>query len=509
MQKINNILLSAATLLVAAMMSVSCLEKESIATDDMQSVMIELSVSADGMTKATPTTSEEVVNSLRIYAFCGERLAGYATRSTVAQGEPFYMDLELPATGTHDVDFYVVANEEQMAYQNGIVSLSENMTRSQLEAVKFTGLTSGNALPMYCIQKEEINVSEITAAANTEEGHEGHFILAKKVKLDLTRSLAKISLYAAKVQGTSATPQIIGAKILAAGTRTYSYLFPQSVETLNEVISRPNDRTILSSAVNVNAAVAKGTKDASKYDIVHAGAYLPEVTYGSSDWSMSSGNEREVVLRVEYALSEGGEVRTGFVYMPQIKRNTHYKVCILISSEGQLIINYEVLPWEDNVIGDIHFDYPTHSYLRESIPTTESDLAAKPAQEAQMSEAKPFEGYFQMSYPLNDSWTPTLMGPQAGNCEVTVYDMTELTPTKIPEDEWPIEASDKWYKVVVTPNPVKVDAGDEVKLAITYRAAGFETIEYMLINGSYQEYYWPYAGTSQQDANYVLITMVN
>jgi hypothetical protein len=56
---------------------------------------------------------------------------------------------------------------------------------------------------------------------------------------------------------------------------------------------------------------------------------------------------------------------------------------------------------------------------------------------------------------------------------------------------------------------MKVDAGDEVKLAITYRAAGFETIEYMLINGSYQEYYWPYAGGSQQDANYVIITMVN
>ena len=509
MQKINNILISAATLLVAAMMSVSCLEKEEVAADAMQNVMIELSVSAEDMTKAAPTASEEAINSLRVYAFCGERLAGYAATNAFAQAESFYMDLELPATGTHDVDFYVVANEGQMAYQNGVVSLSENMTRSQLEAIRFTGLTSGKALPMYCIQKEEINVNEITAAANTEAGHEGHFILAKKVQLNLTRSLAKISLYAAKVQGTAATPQIIGAKLLAAGTRTYSYLFPQSEQTLNEVTSRPNDRTILSSTVNVNAAVAKGTKDASKYDLVLADAYLPEVTYGSTDWSVSSGNEREVVLRVEYALSEGGEVRTGFIYMPQIKRNTHYKVCILISSEGQLIINYEVLPWKDNVISDIHFDYPTHSYLRESIPTTESDLTAKPSQAAQMSEAKPFEGYFQMTYPSNDSWTPTLMGPQAGNCEVTVYDMTGVTPTPIPEDEWPIEASEKWYKIVVTPNPVKVDAGDEVKLAITYKAAGFETIEYMLINGSYQEYYWPYEGTSQQDANYVTITMVN
>ena len=68
------------------------------------------------------------------------------------------------------------------------------------------------------------------------------------------------------------------------------------------------------------------------------------------------------------------------------------------------------------------------------------------------------------------------MGPQAGNCEVTVYDVSGLTPTNVPENQWPIDASDKWYKIVVTPDPMKVDAGAEVKLAVTYKAAGFETI---------------------------------
>ena len=499
MHKLTNTILSAITLLAASLMSVSCLEKEDVAID-MQSVMIELSVSAGTMTKATPTASESAVNSLRIYAFYGERLAGYLSRGTVVEGDPFYMDLELPATGTHDVYFYVVANEAQMAYQNNVVSLSENMTRSQLEEIRFTGLTSGAALPMSGLQKEEINVSEITAAANTEAGHEGHFILTQKVNLQLSRSLAKISMYAAKSEGSSETPQILNTKILAAGTRTYSYLFPQSSEILSAVTPRPNDRTILSSAVNVNAEVVKGSeqaKDPANYDLIVKDAYLPEV------------NAEDVVLRVEYAMSAGGEIRTGFVNMPQIKRNTHYKVCLFISAEGQLIINYEVLEWEDNVISDVHFDYPTHSYIRERIPTSDADLTAKPDKPAQMSEIKPFEGYFQMTYPANDSWTPTLIGPQAGYCTVTVYEINGLVENEIPEDEWPIDASDKWYKIVVTPDPVKVSASDEVKLAVTYKAAGFETIEYMLINGSYQEYYWPYNGTSVQDANYVIITMVN
>lgn len=489
MQKFNNIILIAAALVSAAMISVSCMEKEDASTQ-MQSVMIELSVSSEGMTKAVPTASETAINSLRIYAFYGERLAGYAEKGTVVEGTPFYMNLELPASGTHQVDFYVVANEAQMAYQNNNVVLSENMTRSQLESIRFTGLTSGDALPMYGLQKEEINVDEITS----------DLMLTQKVQLKLSRSLAKISLYAAKVQGASVIPQILDAKILAAGTRTYSYLFPQSQETLSAIDPRPNDRTIHSTAVNVNAEVVKGSdeaKDASNYDLVMADAYLPEV------------NSEDVVLRVEYAMSAGGEIRTGFVYMPQIIRNTHYKVCILISAEGQLIINYEVMSWEDNEISEIHFDYPTHSYLRESIPVTESDLAAKPSRPAQMSEAKSYEGYFQMTYPSNDSWTPTLMGPQAGNCTVTVFEQNGSVEDEIPEEQWPIGASEKWYKIVVTPDPMKVDVGDEVRLAVTYRAAGFETIEYMLINGSYQEYYWPYAGESQQDANYVIITMVN
>ena len=46
-------------------------------------------------------------------------------------------------------------------------------------------------------------------------------------------------------------------------------------------------------------------------------------------------------------------------------------------------------------------------------------------------------------------------------------------------------------------------------LAITYRAAGFDTVDYMMVNGTDQNFYWPYSGTSAQDAEYVIITMVN
>ena len=478
----------------------------------MQNVMIQLSVSASDMTKANSTDSEKTVNSLRIYAFCNNRLAGHSTRGSITLGEPFMMDLQLPESGTCDVDFYVIANENQMAYESGMVTLSEDMTREQIESIRFTGLKSGNALPMYCMQTENIDVDRVKAQASQETGHEGHFVLDQSVEFDLTRSLAKISLFAARVKGATVVPQILNVELVAAGTRKYSYLFPQTDATLNEVISRPNNRTILTTPVDVYESVEKGTSEAldpSNYEAILTNAYLPEVTYGSEQCNQSSGNPREVVLKIEYALGEEGTVRTGFVYMPRIERNTHYKVCLLINAEGQLIINYTVADWDDNVMELIRFDYPTHSYMRDRIPTTVQESATRPESDAVMSEIRPFTGYFQMTYPLNDSWTPTLMGPMAGNCALKVYRIQDLMENEVPDTEWPISASEHWYKLVVTPDPSKVNISDEVKLAITYKASGFEQIEYLLINGSYMEYYWPYSGTSAQDANYVIITMVN
>ena len=498
MHKTDNIILMIVSLFATVMISSGCLEKEETAAA-MQNVMIELSVSAESQTKAEPTSSESAINSLRIYAFQGERLAGYAAPMNVASSEAFYMDLELPASGQHDVDFYVVANEAQMAYENGVVTLSETMTRSQLEAVKFTGLNSASALPMYAMQTESINVDKIRALANDQAGHQGHFVLVDPVKINLMRSLAKISIYAAKAEGISSTPQILNAAILAEGTRRYSYLFNQSEDVLNAVDSRPNDRVISSTRTDVVKSVvpnSAASKDVANFDLIYADAYLPEVT-------------SEIALRVEYVTGSEGEIRNGYVYIPQILRNTHYKVCILINAEGRLIVNYEVAQWSDNLMDDLHFDYPTHSYLREQIATTDDEIALKPSSPATMSETRPFEGYFQMLYPINDAWMPTLEGPYAGDCKIEVYEMEGLIPSPTPFTLRPIPASEKWYKIQVTPNPMKLVQGDEVRLAVTYTASGFDTMEYMLINGSHKEYYWPYDGTSQQDANYVIITMVN
>ena len=510
MNKLLNIFVKTSLCFIAAVMCISCLMEKDKTSAPGNSVMIELSVSASDMTKSASTDMEKAINSLRVYAYYGERLAGYASRQATVPGEPFYMDLELPESGKHNVKFYLVANEAEMTYQNAAVAFTEEMTMAQLEAVKFSAMATGKALPMYCIQTETVDVDAVAEAANDEAGHNGHVVLTQKVKFELTRPVAKVSVYAAKTEGASVDPQILGIELLAAGTRAYNYLFPQADQTLNAIPSRANDDILLSSSVAVTSGIAKGSsalQNPDNYTPVVGGKYLYEVACGSDTWNVSSGNANEAVFHIAYSLGEGQPRKDAYVYLPPVLRNKHIKVCIYINAEGNIIINYVVADWEDNETQDIRFDYPTHSYLRESIPTSQDEVAAAPSAPAQMSEKKAFRAYFQMTYPENDSWTPTLIGLNASDCTVRVYDDTGKL--EVYQSEWPIPASQDWYTIEVTPNVGHIQAGEEVMLAITYRAAGFDTVDYMMINGTDQNFYWPYSGTSAQDADYVIITMVN
>lgn len=510
MRKTYNIFKSAALCILAAMLSVSCLEKEGPAAD-MQGVMIQLSVSAGEMTKAAyedATSSEKVINTLRVYAFHEGRPAGYASRQATALGEPFYMDLELPENQTCQVDFYLIANEAEMAYENGLVQLSEDMTVDQLEAIRFTGLAQRAALPMYCFKSVGITVPS-ASSVNTAPGHEGHFILPDPVTFVLERSLAKLSVSAAKAEGAAATPQILSVELLAQGTREYSYLFPQTDENvLDNVASRSNNRSLLSAPVEVAA---------TSYTAVVNEIYMPEVREGlhhddpSYRWNVFTGPEsdraRAAVLHVEYSLGAGLERRDGYIYLPKVERNHHINVCILINAEGQITINYVVADWDwdEDKMQNWFFDYPTHSYLWHMLPQTEDDLHARPSDKATMSETQPFIGYFQMTYPDSDMWVPTLEGLNASDCSIRVYDTATSVLVFSSDSPAPLPVSEDWYRIEVSPNPGQLDEGDVVNLAITYTPGGFTESEYLLINGADLEYFWP--GSSNE--NYVTITMVN
>ena len=511
MQTMNNIYKYLTFLAATAFICVGCQkESEEWMPTGKKNVMIELSVEAAELTRATPTDMEKAIHSLRIYAFLESKQAGYIYRAATTPGTPFYMDLELPENGVHNVDFYVIANDTELANENSVVLLGENMTTAQLESIRFTGLITGQSLPMYAKKTAAINVDAVNNVLNVAAGHENHFVLTQTLAFSLERPIAKLSVYAAKITGAQSNPQISKVELLSGGTRQYNYLFPQNEEVLGVISSRANNRTLLNSVVAVDKEIDKESgeaNDPANYSDVVVGQYLSEVSFGAINWDVPSGNDKAAALRVEYALGEGQEIKNAFIYLPKVQRNHHIKVCILINAEGQLVVNYDVADWDDHTMPDYKFEYPSHSYLRESIPTigTENNV---PSASATMKENVPFKGYFQMTQPAVDKWTPTLLGLNASNCEIRVFEAD--TNIEISAMDFPVSASDKWYRIEVWPlDGGKMPVGEEVRLAISYTATGLTESEFLLINGSNQEFYWPYTGASVQDADYVIITMVN
>ena len=95
---------------VAAALFVGCQkDSENLPIAQERSVTVELSISTEEVSRATPTEMESAINSLRIYAFYNGKKAGYTYREATTAGAPLYMDLQLPESGVHNVDFYLIA----------------------------------------------------------------------------------------------------------------------------------------------------------------------------------------------------------------------------------------------------------------------------------------------------------------------------------------------------------------------------------------------------------------
>lgn len=496
MQKAINIILKAVLAVVLTVISAGCITEKFDTSNGLQSVMLQVNIVAGEMTKADPTVAESAINTVRIYAYRTDGAQAGHFYSGQVSTEPIIMDLSLPETGTHEVEFYVFANEASMDFADGF-SFSETMTKDQLSGAKLHNVIPENGFPMYCVQKENINVDNVSAIANDAYGHEDHYYLVQQVSFGLVRPMAKLSVYAAIAHGGS--PGSIAIENIAfqqSGTRKYNYLLPQentdlaAVETRIQGWDLPLQTNILAKTIDKTDASAIGNP--SNYDLLVSDQYLGETEVGDSDWSTKE-SDRQAVLHVQYYVG-GGVLQNGFVYLPAIVRNTHYKVCILINSEGQITINYYVADWDDADMTELWFDYPSHSYLRVAPDDTDH-----PTDPASMSMTQPFTGYFKMSYPAEETWTPVLLN-HATECEVNVYKAgAETTPLA-----YPIPAdSENWYKITVTPDAA-LAAGTEVELAITYSPLGsMDKYEYLMINGSQGNYYWPYDGTS--DPNKVII----
>lgn len=494
MHKSINIICKAALAVLALVLAAGCITEKDSTSMDTKGVMVQLNVSAGQM--QTKAMDESAIKTIRVFAFDQNgKQVGHIYDSSIAADETMHMMLSVSAEQpTAVVDFYAVANEAAMYYDGSSVSLSENMKKEELDRIVYSSLmTTEEVLPLY--GKIEDKTLTLTSEIHSADGHYA-LKIQETVAVQLYRSLAKIGFYAAAVEGTSSDPVIHSITLKAPGRRNVSYLFPAADLQARDasVVSLSEDRVfdnvvdgkdMLSNAGTVTKRLASQNTDAAAvvtdyYTEILSPFFLAEVPYGSTSWDTAAdASKRPVELVVEYSQGEGTLRKYATVNMPAIERNNFYQVRCLIKSEGQIMVDVSVNPWEAGEDWDISFDFPTHS--DPLLATSSYDSSTGYADHVYGTEATmyhtgsddtPGEGGafcvdFNMSYPVGGSWQPMIGDASNADFELRLYkrgDAAEITDHKVFVTS---ENTDQWYTIKVVPLK-SGNVGKKVTLSVSY-----------------------------------------
>lgn len=518
MQNIFKIMTRAAAAILAVTLVVGCNLDKVGPSMDAEGVIVQLSVSADDM--LTKAIDESAIQTIRIYAFdqTGNPV-GHIYEENPAAGEKFHMVLTAFGTdGSISVDFYAVANEKAMYHGGSSVSLRADMTADELNSLVYSSLvTSHGTMPLY--GKLEDKVLVLTDGYHVENDHAA--IIAEPVAINLSRSLAKIGVYAAALEGASNNPVIESITFVSSGRRDVSYLFPaqdaaslkdrdSNVPSLNSdrVFSlNANGQDVLSNAGIVakrlsEQITATDINVTDYYTEILSPFYLAEVPYGSNAWDVAADpSGRPVALVIKYSFGESSVTKYATVNMPVIERNAFYQVRCLIKADGQILVNISVNPWIEGESWDISFDFPTHTdpllasssyntltgnYLAHVFGTeatmyhTGSDLA--PAEDGAFSVD------FNISYPIGGVWNPTLKGASNDDYEIRLYERGSTEKINNMSVVIKNENKDTWYTIKVVPKKSTL-VGNKVTMSISYTTLhlGVEYAYLLQINGGEED----------------------
>ena len=316
MIRILHILRFMAALFVASAMLGSC-SKE---TDHVEEQYVTVQINLDSeATKAEITEQEKVIGSVRIYAYRednGDFVGRYFRES--ASNEPIFIDLALPVRGEYDVLFYIFVNETSVNMSDGF-TFPDRPSQKQLASARFQFLKSDAPMPMYCVKSESIDVSQVSDELNTAPGHEDHFFLKKKVTFKLFRPLAKLSVYAAKAQGTVAA-KVHSVSYLKAGCRQYMYYLPADDLTLAAIPNRAIGRDLMTEETPLTNVAMSGSTNAADYNLLLSDVYIPETEVGGSVWQ-TKVDERQAAVHIQYSV---GDVITPLEWYALIKYSIGY-----------------------------------------------------------------------------------------------------------------------------------------------------------------------------------------
>ena len=367
MKTIGNIIKNSLLVFFVWVMVTSCIFEKMNNSDKLQSVFIQVNVNADEMTKSTPALeagAETAIKSLRIYAFYNGELSGHFLRESIST-DPIIMDLLLPYSGTHNVDFYVIANEAAIDAATGSPAIGKGTTQEQLKAICMKGIDnpSTNGLPMFYNEVVGINVDNIKTP--TDDLHEEHYWLVQQLDVDLVRPVSKIGVYVAEVEQGSAVYETTSPKLTITDVQISNVIARGYLFDINTAANYTSDFTSNTDVQIVNVIGEQNgnaISNSDNYTEVVSPRYFFENGSGGNDWRSgtveSSTDFSQVaggamLVKIGYSFDSGATSQYVYVKMPEIERNVFYKVMCRFSPVGG---------HQETLISINEWNYSTHTY---------------------------------------------------------------------------------------------------------------------------------------------------
>ena len=359
----------ACLVILVCVMATGCVFSKMDKKSGLQRVLIQVNVSADEMTRsvaAVSATQEAEINTLRIYAYYNGQLSGHYWRGTASQ-EPIIMDLLLPYNGVHNVDFYVIANEDAMVAAQGSPDLTENATPDQLKAVCMSGIDtpSENGLPLYYNGTVAVNVDNLNTQTSIE-GHQEHYRLVQQLNAKLERPVAKLAVYLAESeQGSNVyqtqSPKLTVTSVEVMNSSAEGYLFDTNDATGETAEDFVSGQDIVIASV-IGEQNGQAIENSDNYTQILSPFYFFENSNGGDSWSsgyveqqtdLSQIAQGAMLVKIGYSFDNGATSSYAYVKMPQIEKNVFYKVMCRFSPVGG---HQEIL------ISINQWNYITHTY---------------------------------------------------------------------------------------------------------------------------------------------------
>lgn len=360
--------------LLVWVMATGCIYEENDKLERMQNVFIQVNVSADHITKsvaAVASNSEDAINSVRIYAFYNNRLSGHFYRAQ-ASDKPIIMDLLLPLSGTHNVDFYVIANENAFTAAQGSPALGENTTQDQLKAICMGSIVnpSVNGLPLYYNSTVGINVDNLSSNLASQV-HPDHYWLTQQLDVDLIHPLSKVSVYVAEAEQGQAVYVTSNPKLTITGVDISNITSKGYLFDVNDATGTGSTTFTSSDVVPVVNIIGEqngsAVENSDNYTEIMAPHYFFENSNGGSSWSsgyvesqtdLAQISQGAMILKIGYSFDSGATSSYAYVKMPQIEKNVFYKVMCRFSPVGghqEVLIsvndwNYVTYTYEEEIV---------------------------------------------------------------------------------------------------------------------------------------------------------------